>query len=97
MKHLLKTRRALTDFIGVGCELSNPFNIFTAVYVLSGGHPCDECSFNEGCSTIKRFNKEDTRTSSGIFYATNAEIAKKLGVSKRQASKLKRKTIETYS
>ena len=98
MKHLLKRRRALTDFTKeIGCKLSEPPEIFTAVYAISYGHPCDECGYNTSCEAIKHFNSEDSNTVSGAWFKTNAEIAKELGVSKRQASKLKRKDIERYS
>jgi hypothetical protein len=43
------------------------------------------------------FNSEDSNTVSGAWFKTNAEIAKELGVSKRQASKLKRKDIDRYT
>lgn len=95
MKHLLKNRRIVTAFTkDIGCELSHPPAIFYAIYNLTNGYPCDDCGYNDNCAAVKQFNKEDSKTVSGAWFKTNAEIARELGVSKRQASKLKRRGIQ---
>lgn len=91
---------SFTDFYLSECELKDPPDVFLYIYKASGGNPCFECAYNEktvdrpdGCPV--RAELQRRRLPGGPPKApkpkTNAELAKEMGVSKRQVAKMRAK------
>lgn len=86
----------VTDFFRSDCELKDPRDVFLYIYKQSGGNPCFECAYNEktvdrpdGCPVRAELLR---RRLPGAppkppKPKTNAELAKELGISKRQVAK----------
>ena len=85
----------LVDFIRSDCKLLSPSVVcLTALYELTNGVPCRECSHNRSCHTLNNFKLKDKQRKSGqkMFVGkTNQQIADEMGISKRQVSKMRRK------
>ncbi len=80
-----------------GCDLANnsPFAIFQGVFDATNGELCDGCGYHNGCTfMLKRALKGVPRVCTGFgaspYRETVAEIAKKLGISRRQVRKMRR-------
>lgn len=76
-----------------GCKLAFPLDIFQAIYLMSNGHPCTDCSINP-CHLHEKFMKEDNERKDIKKEAfprllTNGEMALILNMTKRQISKLR--------
>jgi hypothetical protein len=83
-------RRALIEFsIEKGCELSDPIDLFTGIYVATAGNPCEGCTFSAKCVLLKKFRDADKAPASKIneHLKTHADLAKVYNVSKRQVAK----------
>ena len=82
----------LRDYENGKCDLFNNTNplVFIGIYNLTQENPCNGC-FKESICTDKPNNTKKHKTF--ISKPTNAELAEKLGVSKRQVSKLRAKGI----
>jgi hypothetical protein len=89
---------SFTDFYQSECQLKEPKDVFLYIYKASGGNPCFECAYNEktkehpeGCPVRAELMR---RRLPGAppkppGPKTNAELAKELGVSKRQVAKMR--------
>ena len=82
----------LLDFRKVDCKLwEGNVGIFFEIYKATNSNPCPGCAFERNCAGKKDLGRRD-RLRSGISHKhTNGEIARKLNVSKRQVSKMKKK------
>ncbi len=87
----------LRVFLNKGCELANPEPaVLIDIYDQSGGDPCNGCGCISGCELYRklgRYSKKNSKPGRARdlkSIATNAEIAEKKGISKRQAAKLRR-------
>ena len=78
-----------------GCELAKSLATFKGLWRFTNEKPCLGCGFRIDCSFLKRISLEDIIKKKEFFnrphFKTNAQFAKEKGVSKRQASKLRRK------
>ena len=78
-----------------GCELAKSLAVFKGIWRLTNEKPCLGCGFRIGCSFLEKILQEDVREKKENFgkvnFKTNAQVAKEKGISKRQASKLRRK------
>ena len=96
-------RRSLQWYIGNGCQLIDPDpDLLTLIYAETSGWPCNGCSHTLTCQTYHLVEKseheleEDARFEAcfsrpaGKKTETNAEIAARLGISKRQVAKMRR-------
>lgn len=85
-----------------GCELQKPnIEILEGIYEISGGEPCKECNCKRTCPAWAEMELETsaakilvrTNAQEGIRAIgspeTNREIATRLGITKRQVSKMK--------
>jgi len=82
--------KSLQWFLEEECELVTTRILFTALYDLTNGDPCAGCYKNNsfcGCDTYER-SLVSTREPTQTPVETNAQVAERLGVSKRQASKM---------
>jgi len=82
-----------TDFIrpDSGCKLSEHPG-FKGIFDMGRGYPCNGCAFSKVCSFLKKIEQEKRIKNFGkVSFKTNKEIAEEKGISKRQASKLRRK------
>lgn len=98
----IKMGKAEIEFVDMirpqsGCKLAEDLNfaVFQHIYNTSNGNPCDGCAHNRGCELLARQAKKEFQRRQENFgkvrFETNAQIAERLGVSKRQASKMKRR------
>ena len=87
------------DFIrpGSGCKLSESmeFALFQYIYIGSLAKPCDGCAYIQGCKLLAKeasahFSRKQ-KNFGKVNFETNAEIAKRLNVSKRQAAKMRKR------
>jgi hypothetical protein len=85
------TRKSSDWYVRNGCELQNPsMKMFEQVYSMSGGNPCDGCNCKDTCNAWPLVNTSSSKsqpTTSTEKVETNAEIAARLGISKRQVAK----------
>ena len=78
-------------FLNNGYELCEPsIEIFWAVYGLTNGQPCHGCNCKDTCRAFKLINHPTAKAHPTVMVETNAEVAKRLGISKRQAAKVRR-------
>jgi len=92
----LETHDKYVDMIrpGSGCEFAKDFNVFRVIFKLTNGNPCKGCGDSSGCEFLKKtmvkiVGHEGVRRLLGR--KTNAELAKELGVSKRQIAKMRKR------
>ncbi|KKM94829.1 hypothetical protein LCGC14_1194550 [marine sediment metagenome] len=80
-----------------GCTLANSegFVMFQGIFRLSAGNPCDGCPHHSGCAFLReQLNTAHSRRVSNFglhSHETNAEIAKRMNISKRQVAKMRKK------
>ena len=90
----LTTRISLLDYLLSDCKLAQPSPIvLMEIYRMTNGDPCKDCGYAPKCSVKKRFELKKMHKNSGFktgIGETNAELAKRLGISKRQASKMRK-------
>ena len=94
-------RRSFDWYVVNGCELQSPdIKMFRKVYDISDKDegPCKECNCKDTCPAwpIIQAEEEQAATLAALqdepqeVWETNTEVAKRLGISKRQAAKLRR-------
>jgi len=71
-----------------GCELRTDRILLTGLYLATGGNPCKECTCQDTCPAWKAIKRGPHPVP---ITETNADIAGRLGVSKRQISKMKKR------
>ncbi len=89
----------LTDMIrpNSGCTLANEmkFVMFQGLFKLTNGDPCEGCPHYSGCEFLQKLlNTAHARRMWNFklhSHETNAEIAKRMGMSKRQVAKMRKK------
>ncbi len=92
LTEMLKNKAVAMMAPNSGCKLADgPIinkTMFAGVFDQANGNVCDGCSHNSNCSAKSKFINYtgDPRLKQG---PTNAELAKKHGISKRQASKMR--------
>ena len=81
-----------------GCNLvgkGDQIAIFIGIFKATSGNPCPGCAWLGHCEFLKKEERRKKMKKMGKFgkhdFKTNAELAKELGISKRQVS---RKRIE---
>jgi hypothetical protein len=78
-----------TDYIRSSCELAGQ-SIFLGLWKATGEYPCGGCGYKT-CPTRKELEFKNTpKPIPGKHFETNAQIASRLGVSKRQVAKMRR-------
>jgi hypothetical protein len=91
----------MPDYLKSECELKSPLKVFLAIYTMSQGFPCKGCAYDQpevdrpqGCPVKKELLKlvrpGRAREPKKPAPPTNAEIARKMKISKRQVSKLRK-------
>lgn len=77
-----------------GCDLANDYGYFKGIWDSSNGNPCWGCGSNP-CAFL---NKKEAKTKEKrkakfmkVDFQTNAELAKEMGITKRQVSRLKKR------
>ena len=85
----------LADYMLSDCDLLKPSPvILMSIYDMSGGDPCRDCASINNCITRERLiEKANKRTSVKANVETNAEIDNRLGLSKRQVSKMRKRGV----
>ncbi len=80
----------MTDYRDAGCKQYGD-DIFVGLYYATNGNICKDCPYaNEQCKhTIEENAMKDSFTPKITGDLTNAQIANKIGISKRQVAKLK--------
>ena len=80
-----------------GCKLaeSTEFAVFRYIYIGSLGKPCNECAYFQGCELLAKeaqagFSRRQ-KNFGKVDFETNAKIAKRLNVSKRQVAKMRKR------
>jgi len=79
-----------------GCKLAEDlhFAVFEHIYNTSKRYPCGGCVYKQKCELLARQVRGEflrhQENFSKVGFETNAQIAKRLGISKRQASKMKK-------
>ena len=80
-----------------GCRLAEEteFSVFQYVYNKSKGNPCGGCAYNRECELLDKQFRADFLKKQKNFgkanFETNAEIAKRLNISKRQVAKMRKR------
>ena len=90
----LTTIISLLDYLLSDCKLvqHSPI-VFMEIYWKTNGDTCKVCGYAPVCSVKKGFELKKRHKNSGFktgIGETNAELAKRLGISKRQASKMRK-------
>ena len=86
----------LSDFLKSDCELGNPFPaMLIEIYKRFGGDPCCGCGYAPNCKVKLALEADSKARQRGdkcrIVQESNTDIAKRLGISKRQVSKLRKR------
>lgn len=89
----------LTDMLrpSSGCTLANDmkFTMFQGLFNLTNGDPCDGCPHHSGCGFLReQLNTAHSRRVRNFgqhSHETNAEIAERMGISKRKVAKMRRR------
>jgi len=82
------------------CDLIESMGVlaFQGLFDLTHGNPCEGCAFNSSCIFLEKKKVEEKQKRIDNFgkvsFETNAQIAKRLNISKRQASKMKKREIQ---
>lgn len=84
----------LADYLRSSCALLSPSPVMLIeIYNRSNGDPCYGCGYANNCQTkhdLKLAAKQKSRGQGIYLGETNAEIAKRLGISKRQVAKMRK-------
>lgn len=84
----------LSDMLKSSCELKQPsVNILIGVYNATNGHPCEGCALKKDCGArhnLELSKQHHRRFQPSVRTETNADTAKRLGISKRQVSKMRK-------
>ena len=81
-----------------GCDIAtnDPYDTFSGIWETTEGHPCRGCPFRLICNLLNKLNSESTSPKQSNPQSrtmkdgvTNADIAKVMNITKRQASKLR--------
>ena len=87
-------RFELSDMLKSSCQLKNPrVEILIGIYHATNGSPCDGCGYKYDCQArheIELAAMKNKRFNSLKVTETNSQIAKRLGISKRQVSKMRK-------
>lgn len=82
---------SLHEFLEAGCELQRPSRwLFVALYHSTRGRPCDDCVMRVNCKQRHDLELAHNARQAAMkkpVGETNAQIAKRLGISPRQVSK----------
>ncbi len=81
-----------TDYIRSSCELAKE-KMFLGLWQVTGEYPCPGCAYENSCRARKELEFKNNPNKSpipGKHFETNAQIASRLGVSKRQVAKMRR-------
>lgn len=79
-------------FFENGCELCKPSpDIFFAVFMATNGNPCDGCNCKDTCPAFPLITHPAAKAQPTKKVETNADIAERLGVSKRQVAKMRQR------
>ncbi len=85
---------SLQEFLEIACELQKPNRgMFVAIYNRTNGRPCDGCCFRNHClqkHDLELSKVQSKKKTSFSTTETNAEIAKRIGVTPRQISKMRK-------
>jgi hypothetical protein len=93
--------KSINWFLENGCELQKPDKgMLIAIHGMSRGNPCSECNCKDTCPAWQILQNEEKQAKNSKFEQkdipvkrrsseTNAQFAKRLGISKRQASKIR--------
>jgi len=79
-----------------GCKLAEVTHlvVFQHIYETSNGDPCNGCIYNKKCELLARQAEKDLLRRQESFgkvrFETNAKIAERLGISKRQVAKMRK-------
>ena len=74
-----------------GCELCSPsLEMFILVYAATGGNPCNGCNCKGTCKAWSLINHPAAKLHPTKKVETNADIAERLNISKRQVAKMRR-------
>ena len=86
------------EYVIFNCEFTKKredWNLFIALYERTNGDVCDTgCAYKNRCSAYSLLHQKKPFVKPTTRLKTNAELSKELGVSKRQASKLRRNKEE---
>ncbi len=80
-----------------GCTLANSMKLtmFQGLFKLTNGNPCDGCPYRSECGFLReQLNTAYSRRVRNFgqhSHETNAEIAKRMNISKRQVAKMRKK------
>lgn len=86
-------RYEFSDFKKIKCNLFL-WEGFFALYNTTNGNPCKDCGSNtlgnkcDGYEELKKANKSFAKK---VYSETNAKAAERLGITKRQVSKMRKK------
>jgi hypothetical protein len=84
----------MAELIVNGCELAKPkHEILAGIWNLTGGDPCTGCALQKSCEAIWKIRKAHGGKKRKFTkpVETNAIIAKRLGISTRQVSKMRKR------
>lgn len=84
---------SLHDFLKSDCELLEPNRaVFIGLYNVTNGRPCDDCVIKTHCKARHDLETVNVKKRSGntMEHETNQRIAERIGVSKRQVSKMRK-------
>ena len=87
----------LTDYIRSSCELAKE-KMFFGLWKVTNEYPCAGCHAEENCQAKKEVEHKNSiqRPRYQPHAETNAEMAARLGISKRQASKMRNQQTYTF-
>ena len=81
-----------SDYGKVKCSMFS-WEGFLGLYSITDGNPCKDCGGKNNCEgyvELKKFSKFAPKPPTTL-YETNAQIAERLHITKRQVSKLKKR------
>jgi hypothetical protein len=93
------TRQSLARYMQNDCELQKPDpSLLMAIFALSYGDPCSDCNCKNTCPAWAKLQGNEKQLKKALFMTkdvpvtgeTNAQVADRLGVSKRQVAKMRR-------
>ena len=89
----MKKIASLHEYLEVDCELQKQRrDVFIALYHVTNGRPCDDCAIRHNCKERHDLEIESiaSQNNNTIQHETNAQIAERMGITKRQASKMRK-------
>lgn len=85
----------MVDLIRECCELSR---YFPGLYQVTAGDPCKDCATVLTCPVREKLKTKAVTVSAKIPVETNAQIAARLGITKRQVAKRRKEgTLDVQS